>query len=166
MNMPVYTSMPYPVQQQMQQRVDMQNQQLMQQQIMQQQAQQPVLSPASRVVVSREEAIATPADFSGALMIFPDITNNCVYIKHWNAQTGAAEFMDYFPPMPIAPQAQEQQPQPNQEPPAFASLQALADLQNMVNNQQQQLENIEKRLNQERLADKPNGKAEKKNDAK
>ena len=165
MNMPVYTSMPYPVQQQMQQRVDMQNQQLMQQQIMQQQAQQPVLSPASRVVVSREEAIATPADFSGALMIFPDITN-CVYIKHWNAQTGAAEFMDYFPPMPIAPQAQEQQPQPNQEPPAFASLQALADLQNMVNNQQQQLENIEKRLNQERLADKPNGKAEKKNDAK
>ena len=92
--------------------------------------------------------------------------NNCVYIKHWNAQTGAAEFMDYFPPMPIAPQAQEQQPQPNQEPPAFASLQALADLQNMVNNQQQQLENIEKRLNQERLADKPNGKAEKKNDAK
>lgn len=158
MNMPVYTSMPYPVQQQMQQRVDMQNQQLMQQQIMQQQAQQPVLSPASRVVVSREEAIATPADFSGALMIFPDITNNCVYIKHWNAQTGAAEFMDYFPPMPIAPQAQEQQSP--QEPPAFASSQALADLQNTVDNLEQQVELLKK------LADKPNGKAEKKNDAK
>lgn len=161
MNYPVYTSMPYPVQQQqMQQRADMQNQQLMQQQIMQQQAQQPVLSPASRVVVSREEAIATPADFSGALMIFPDITNNCVYIKHWNAQTGAAEFMDYFPPMPIAPQAQEQQPQQNQGPPAFASLQALADLQSTVDDLEQQVELLKK------LADKPNGKAEKKNDAK
>ena len=90
MNYPVYTSMPYPVQQQMQQRQDMQNQQLMQQQMTQQVQQQLVLSPASRVVVSREEAIATPADFSGALMVFPDITNNCVYIKRWNIQSGAA----------------------------------------------------------------------------
>lgn len=144
MNYPVYTSMPYPVQQQMTQQVQ----------------QQLVLSPASRVVVSREEAIATPADFSGALMVFPDITNNCVYIKRWNVQSGAAEFMDYFPPMPIAPQAQEQQPQQNQEPPAFASLQALADLKSTVDDLEQQVELLKKQ------ADKPNGKVEKKNDAK
>lgn len=163
MNFPVYTSMPYPVQQQMQQRQDMQNQQLMQQQMSQQVQQQPVLSPASRVVVSREEAIATPADFSGALMVFPDITNNCVYIKRWNIQSGAAEFMDFAPAMAAVPQVPEQQEVPP-EPPVFASVQDFEDLKKLVENQQEQIILLQQQAEQ-RPAEKPNGKAGKKNDA-
>lgn len=164
MNYPVYTSMPYPVQQQMQQRQDMQNQQLMQQQMVQQLQQQPVLSPASRVVVSREEAIATPADFSGALMVFPDITNNCVYIKRWNMQSGAAEFMDFVSAMAMFPQAPKQQMPQQEQPPVFASMQDFEDLKNLVENQQQQIILLQQQAEQ-RPAEKPNGKAGKKNDA-
>lgn len=140
----------------------MQNQQLMQQQMTQQVQQQLVLSPASRVVVSREEAIATPADFSGALMVFPDITNNCVYIKRWNIQSGAAEFMDFAPAMPAVPQVPEQQV-PQQEPPVFASVQDFEDLKTLVENQQQQIILLQQKAEQ-RSAEKPNGKAGKKND--
>ena len=55
------------------------------------------LSPASRLVSGREEAIAVPADFGGSLMIFPDITHNRIYLKHWNMQTGAADFIEFAP---------------------------------------------------------------------
>lgn len=154
-----YTDVPYQMQRQ-----NMQNQQLMQQQIMpqqqiqmQQQMPSPTLSAASRPVTSREEAIAVSADFSGAPMVFPDITHNCVYIKRWNIQTGAAEFMDYIPAM-AAVQQQEQK----QATPAFASLQELADLKDTVDNLQRQIE----QLRQERSTEKPNGKAGTKNDAK
>lgn len=164
MNFPVYTSMPYPVQQQIQQRQDMQNQQLMQQQVSQQVQQQPVLSPASRVVVSREEAIATPADFSGALMVFPDITNNCVYIKRWNVQSGAAEFMDFVSVMAMVPQMPAQQASQQEQPPLFASVQDFEDLKMLVENQQQQIILLQQKAEQ-RPAEKPNGKAGKKNDA-
>ena len=53
------------------------------------------LSPMSRPVSSREEAQATAADFSGALMIFPDLAHNRVYLKRWNMQTGAADFVEF-----------------------------------------------------------------------
>lgn len=66
-----------------------------------QQQQQPAagqgISRDSRPVTSREEAVSIPADFSGSLMIFPDIQNNRVYIKRWNFNTGTAEVMDYVP---------------------------------------------------------------------
>lgn len=55
------------------------------------------LSPMSRPVSSREEAQATAADFSGALMLFPDISHGRVYLKRWNMQTGAADFMEFGP---------------------------------------------------------------------
>lgn len=58
------------------------------------------LSPASRLVSSREEAVAAPADFSGALMMFPDITHNRIYTKCWNMQTGAADFIEFAPYVP------------------------------------------------------------------
>lgn len=61
------------------------------------------LSPMSRPVSSREEAQATAADFSGALMLFPDISHGRVYLKRWNMQTGAADFME-FGPVVEAPQ--------------------------------------------------------------
>lgn len=67
-----------------------------------QQQQQPAavgqgISRDSRPVTSREEAVSIPADFSGSLMIFPDIQNNRVYIKRWNFNTGTAEVMEYVP---------------------------------------------------------------------
>lgn len=58
------------------------------------------LSPASRMVSNRDEANAIPADFSGSLMVFPDVRNNRVYIKRWNYQTGTADFMEFAPVVP------------------------------------------------------------------
>ena len=55
------------------------------------------LSATSRLVSSREEAGGVPADFSGNLMVFPDISHNRVYVKRWNYQTGAADFMEFAP---------------------------------------------------------------------
>lgn len=55
------------------------------------------LSPMSRPVSSKEEAQATAADFSGALMLFPDISHGRVYLKRWNMQTGAADFLEFGP---------------------------------------------------------------------
>lgn len=62
------------------------------------------LSPASRIVANREEAMGVPADFNGNLMVFPDITHNRVFIKRWNYQTGAADFIEYAPQPPVSPQ--------------------------------------------------------------
>lgn len=55
------------------------------------------LSAASRAVSSKEEAIGVAADFSGAVMVFPDVAHNRVYVKRWNYQTGAADFFEYVP---------------------------------------------------------------------
>lgn len=61
------------------------------------------LSAASRLVSSKEEAVGVPADFGGAMMVFPDITHNRIYMKRWNYQTGAADFVEYIPSVPIEP---------------------------------------------------------------
>ena len=66
----------------------------------QQQAMQPPVpgySQASMPVSSREEALAAPADFSGAPMIFADFSHSRIYVKQWNAQKGAADFMVFSP---------------------------------------------------------------------
>lgn len=55
------------------------------------------LSATSRLVSSKEEAGGVPADFSGNLMLFPDISHNRIYLKRWNYQTGAADFMEFAP---------------------------------------------------------------------
>lgn len=61
------------------------------------------LSPASRPVSGREEAQAAPADFSGALMVFPDLSHGMVWVKRWNMQAGAAEFAGFALVQPSAP---------------------------------------------------------------
>lgn len=53
------------------------------------------ISPASRPVSSKEEAMAVGADFSGAPMIFPDMAHNTIFVKRWDFQTGAAVFTEY-----------------------------------------------------------------------
>lgn len=62
-----------------------------------QNSQQSGLSAASRLVTNKEEANAVSADFSGAVMVFPDLTNNRVYIKRWDYQSGSAVFMEFAP---------------------------------------------------------------------
>ena len=63
------------------------------------------LSPMSRPVSSREEAQATAADFSGAMMVFPDVAHGRVYLKRWNMQTGAADFVEFGPVETVAENA-------------------------------------------------------------
>lgn len=63
------------------------------------------LSAASRAVSSKEEAISVAADFSGNVMVFPDVAHNRVYVKRWNYQTGAADFFEYVPAGEEAPAA-------------------------------------------------------------
>lgn len=65
------------------------------------------ISPASRPVSSKEEAMAVGADFSGAPMIFPDMAHNAVYMKRWDFQSGSAVFTEYIPKesVPDAPAA-------------------------------------------------------------
>lgn len=67
------------------------------------------LSGMSRPVSSREEAQACAADFSGALMVFPDLAHGHIYLKRWNMQTGAADFVDFVPAV---------EPPPAEVPPA------------------------------------------------
>lgn len=107
------------------------------------------LSNASRPVTNREEAISTPADFSGALMVFPDLSNNRIYLKRWNMQTGSADFGEFAPVIQASP-AQNSEPTV-----AFASLQDFQDLQGTVESLQKEIERLKK----------PAGKTVKRNDA-
>lgn len=110
------------------------------------------ISASSRPVTNREEAVSTPADFGGALMLFPDITHNRVYLKRWNVQTGNADFVEYAPVIPA-----NAEPQTEQSAVAFASLQDFQDLQETVTNLQEEIDRM-KRPTQ-------NGKVGKKNDS-
>lgn len=49
-----------------------------------------------RPVSSRAEAEAFPADFMGAPMYFPDMAQDKVYMKRWNATRGATDFVEYI----------------------------------------------------------------------
>lgn len=104
------------------------------------------LSNASRPVTNREEAMGVPADFSGALMVFPDLSNNRVYLKRWNMQTGAADFGEFAPVIPSNNEPQKTM--------AFASLEDFQGLQETVSNLQKEIDRLKK----------PAGKAVKKND--
>lgn len=105
------------------------------------------LSNASRPVTNREEAMGVPADFSGALMVFPDLSNNRVYLKRWNMQTGSADFGEFAPVIPA-----------NNEPQKTAAFASLEDFQGL----QETVEDLKKEI--ERMK-KPAGKVVKKNDA-
>lgn len=96
------------------------------------------LSNASRPVSNREEAVSTPADFSGALMVFPDLSNNRVYLKRWNMQTGSADFGEFAPVIPAANEPQQK------EVIAFANLDDFQRLQETVTNLQKEIERLKK----------------------
>lgn len=59
---------------------------------------QPAAQPAGltgRMVTSREEALGVPVDFSGQPMVFPDLAHGAIYVKVFNAGTGASDFREY-----------------------------------------------------------------------
>lgn len=97
------------------------------------------LSAASRPVTSREEAQAVGADFSGALMMFPDITHNRVYVKRWDGAAGGPVFTEYAPVLPPAPQAV-----PQQETPSWASVQEVQDIKDLVDKLQAEVDRLKK----------------------
>lgn len=111
----------------------------------------PCLSAASRPVTSKEEAMGVAADFSGALMLFPDITHNRVYVKRWDFGTGGPVFQE-FSPAPAAVPAQEKEERASV---VWASLQDLQDLKSVVDGLKNEIERLKK----------PAGKAAVKNDA-
>lgn len=106
------------------------------------------LSPASRLVTGREEAMGVAADFSGAPMVFPDVAGNRVFIKRWNFNTGSADFLEFVPVV------QAQPPQEQIPAPAFVPLQDFQNLQDVVDNLRQEVDRLKK----------PVGKAVRKNE--
>lgn len=108
------------------------------------------ISPSSRIVTSREEAMGVAADFSGAPMVFPDIANGRIFVKQWNFNTGASDFTEFVPVVQAAPA----NPQPQMQA-AFASLEDFQDLQDLVENLRKEVDRLKK----------PVGRAGKKNDA-
>lgn len=59
------------------------------------QMQQQMQQPQVRMVSSREEALAVPADFWGTPIYMHDVAHGRVYRKCWNAATGAADFDEF-----------------------------------------------------------------------
>lgn len=49
---------------------------------------------ACRPVTSREEAVASPADFMRPL-IMPDMAHGMIYVKRFNPSTGASDILDF-----------------------------------------------------------------------
>lgn len=88
------------MQQQYQQYQQMQPQQ---QTIQQQEPQQNIIC---RPVASVEEARAVQTDFSGALMVFPDVSHGMIHTKRLDYNTGSAAFNTYRLEQPSQP-AQE-----------------------------------------------------------
>lgn len=97
------------------------------------------ISPVSRPVSNREEAVAAQIPFDGSISVFPDITHNRVYIKRWNMQTGASDFGEFAPVVQAAGE-----PAGNKADAVFASIQDFQDLQETVNNLQKEFERLKK----------------------
>lgn len=110
------------------------------------------LSPASRPVTSREEAMGVAADFSGARMLFPDIAHNRVYVKWWDFNRGEPVFQEYAPVVRPAP---EQDLHQDAGAAVWASLQDVQDLKDAMDKLQEEVNRLKR----------PGGKAAVKNDA-
>lgn len=105
------------------------------------------LSPVSRLVSNREEAVAAQIPFDGSINVFPDMANNRIYVKRWNMNTGASDFGEFAPVIPASNEPQKTA--------AFVSLEDFHSLQETVETLQEEINRLKK----------PAGKAVKKNDA-
>lgn len=95
------------------------------------------ISTASRPVSNKDEANAVQADFSGAMMLFPDVTHNRIYLKRWNMGTGAAEFAEF---VPVMPETVEQ----GQTAPAFATTEQMDELKDLLGDIKKDIEQLKK----------------------
>lgn len=109
------------------------------------------ISPASRPVSNRDEANAVQADFSGAMMLFPDVTHNRIYLKRWNMNTGAAEFAEFAPVVP-------ENVVEEHNTPAFATTEQVDELKGLLGDIKKDIEQLKKPV-------VTTGKAARKNDA-
>lgn len=109
------------------------------------------ISPASRPVSNRDEANAVQADFSGSMMLFPDVTHNRIYLKRWNMNTGAAEFAEFAP---VVPENVSQEV----SAPAFATTEQVDELKGLLGDIKKDIEQLKKPV-------VTTGKVAKKNDA-
>lgn len=106
------------------------------------------LSPSSRVVASKEEAAAVPADFGGAPIIMPVLENgkvSAIYVKQWDIQQGQAVFADFY----AIQQPPTQQNLVNNYSnvhmdPGYVSIQDFESLQDAVNTLQNEIEKLKK----------------------
>lgn len=59
--------------------------------------QQPQQQPGYRVqpVTGREEALAVPVDYLGAGTLLPDLAHGVIYLKRFNGNTGASDFLTF-----------------------------------------------------------------------
>lgn len=101
------------------------------------------LSPASRPVTSREEAMGVGADFSGVPMVFPDVTHDRVYIKRWDLASGGPIFQEYAPVLRAQTDPQ-QTAAPVQTDMGWASIQEVQDLRDMVDRLQAEVDRLKR----------------------
>lgn len=85
-----------------------------------------------RPVASREEALGVPVDFMGSPMFFPDLAHNVIYVKRFNANTGAADLFEFH-----GQQGQESAPAPT-----FAPLDEFNAMKNTIAQLQSEIEQL------------------------
>lgn len=149
--------------QQMNANVMQQNQPVMNQQIQMNPMQG--ISASSRVVASREESSAVPADFSGAPIIMPMLVNgevSAIYVKQWDISRGQANFAEFYKQQPQQQQVENNQPQPQV---TFATMENIQSIQGYINDLQGHIEQLEEEIgrikNRPMTTPKPSNKKDK-----
>ena len=74
-----------------------------------------------RMVTSREEAVAIPADFQGNPIVMPDFPHGKIYVKFFDMNTGTASVVEFIAPQP------EKKPAPQ-----YATVDDLAQLREEI----------------------------------
>lgn len=123
------------------------------------------ISSSSKVVASKEEALAVSADFLGAPIIMPMLINgevSAIYVKQWDINRGQANFAEFYRQQENNQQNQQyyqQEPQPQ-----FATMDNINDIQNYINGLNQNIEQLKDEI--DRLKSKPAPATTSKNNSK
>lgn len=74
-----------------------------------------------RMVTSREEAVAIPADFQGNPIVMPDFPHGKIYVKFFDMNTGTASVVEFTAPQPA-----------KQATPKYATMDDVAQLREEI----------------------------------
>lgn len=100
-----------------------------------------------RPVSSREEAIATPTDFNGGILVLTDFYHGMIYTKMLDPKTGSSVFSDY---QYIPPQQQTiSQPETGQV--QYAPFAYVERLENEIKGLREELEEAKKLTQKEQI---------------